>query len=323
MTMQARIYTWGARGSEWTHSGHVQVRFDDRFEVNGTRSTAVSSPPWTDEDRASDALGQTAGQPINWTALLDPSGLAAVLVGQRGQGRADLYAAAAGEPLTVWRDADNAPLPAPNSVVRAGPTWFFLHSLFLQNAWVTTVYRVDAGVVRRLARLPRVPVPAGEFAPKLMRRARGKGIGLLIQGSPGFDQVIRDWYVLPIDPETGDLDEPVRLLGSDLEGQLPERCPDEGDGWMVNTELSLAPAARLLPPSGGSLGAIELRLRLDPGKVCIETIAARAEGLSTPLLLAAAPGVQHHDRVSFGATDLPMAATEASTGRRWLLKCGL
>jgi hypothetical protein len=331
MTTQARIYAWGTRGSEWNHGGHVQARFDDRFDLLGTRSTAVTSPPWADEDRASDALGLTAGQPINWSAVLDPSGQAAVLVGQRGAGRADLYAAAAGEPLVMWRDADNGSLPAPSSVVRVGPTWFFLHSMWSpQNAWATTLYRVDAGVVRRLVRLPRVPVPPTEFAPKLMRRARGKGIGILVQGAPGFDQVVRDWYVLPIDPETGELDEPIRLFGSDLEGQIPERCSDEGDGWMVNTEVpgpngaatSSPPVARLVPPSTASLGSLELRLRLDPGKICVDTIAARADGLSSAVMAAPPSSGAHHPHAPFAANEIPMAATEASSGRRWLLRCG-
>jgi hypothetical protein len=309
------VYTWGPRGAELLHSGFVQARFDDRFEVLGVRTTAATAPPWADEDRASDALGLTTGQPVNWSALLDPSGRAAVLVAQRGAGRADLYAAAAGEPLLLWRDADNGPLPVPNSVVRIGTTWFFLHSLWTSNAWATTVYRVDGGVARRLARFPRVPVPQAEFAPKLMRRAQSKGLGILVQGAPGFDQVIRDWYVLPIDPETGDLDEPVRLYGSDLEGHVPERCSDERDGWMVNTELTpYPPTARVISPAAPTLSSIELRLRLDPGTVCVDAIAARTEAL--PSASGSAPS-----RAASDGADIPMAATEASSGRKWLLRC--
>jgi hypothetical protein len=332
MTAQARIYTWGVRGAEWAHSGHVQVRFDDRFDISGTRSTAVTAPPWADEDRASDALGLTAGQPVNWTSLLDPSGEAAVLVGQRGGGRADLIAAAAGEPLSFWRDVDNGPLPVPTSVVRAGATWFFLQSAMAQNTWATTVYRVEGGVVRRLARLPRIPVPAGEFAPKLMRRARSKGLGLLVQGAPGFDQVIRDWYVLPLDPDTGELDEPVRLYGSDLEGRIPETCSDERDGWMVNTELSLAPAVRVVP-TPVNVSSIELRLRLDPGSVCVEAIAARSEGLvASSNSTTSGPKAAPSNTTAGGAKaapsntitgDVPLAATDTTSGRRWLLRCGL
>jgi hypothetical protein len=315
MISQARIYTWGVRGAEWAHGGHVQVRFDDRFEVFGIHSTAVTAPPWADEDRASDALGLSAGQPVNWFSLLDASGDAALLVGQRGGGRADLYAAVAGEPLVAFRDVDNGALPVPTSAVRIGPTWFFLYSAMAQNTWSTTVYRVDGGVARRLARLPRIPVPVGEFAPKLMRRARSRGLGLLVQGAPGFDQVIRDWFVLPIDPDTGDLDEPVRLYGSDLEGRIPEACPDERDGWMVNTDLSFAPAVRVVAPSSVNISSVELRLRLDPGSVCVDAMAARAEGL-----VATSSAV--HRTASSDPGGLPLAATDTASGRRWLLRCG-
>ena len=83
---------------------------------------------------------------------------------------------------------------------------------------------------------------------------------------PGFDQMVRDWYVMPIDTEVGDLGDPVRLVGSDLEGKVPPRCSPDQDGWLVNTELSLAPAVRVLDPPSANLSGIELRLRLDPGR---------------------------------------------------------
>jgi len=319
MTTQARIYAWGARGAEWSLKGHVQARFDDRFERAGIRTTAAAPSPWSGEERAGDALGLTAGQSINWSSLLDGSGQAALIIGQRGASKADLYAAAQGQPLVPLRDADHGPLPLPNSVVRIGSTWFFLVSTMTPTTWAATLYRADGGVVRRLARLPRIPVPAGEFAPKLMRRSQSQGLGILVQGAPGFDQVIRDWYVLPLDPETGELDEPVRLFGSDLEGQIPERCAPDRDGWLVNTDLSLAPAIQIVSPAQANVSAIELRLRLDPGSVCIDAIAARVEAS-----VFSQPGLPVRIPLSADGSppELPLAATDSSTGRRMLLKCG-
>jgi hypothetical protein len=319
MTTQARIYAWGARGAEWSLKGHVQARFDDRFERAGIRTTAAAPSPWSGEERAGDALGLTAGQSINWSSLLDGSGQAALIIGQRGASKADLYAAAQGQPLVPLRDADHGPLPLPNSVVRIGSTWFFLVSTMTPTTWAATLYRADGGVVRRLARLPRIPVPAGEFAPKLMRRSQSQGLGILVQGAPGFDQVIRDWYVLPLDPETGELDEPVRLFGSDLEGQIPERCAPDRDGWLVNTDLSLAPAIQIVSPAQANVSAIELRLRLDPGSACIDAIAARVEAS-----VFSQPGLPVRIPLSADGSppELPLAATDSSTGRRMLLKCG-
>jgi hypothetical protein len=314
--MQARVYTWGPRGVRWMRSARVQARFDDRFELYGTRSTALTGAFWPDEERAADALGLVPAHTVNWAALLDPSGQAAILFAQQGAGRADLYGAAQGEALVPWRSADGAPLPVPASFVRLGPTWFFLASTMASSAWAIYVYRVDGGVVRRLARLPRVAAPAGEFAPKLMRRAGADGVGILVQGAPGFDQTIRDWYVLPLDPSTGDVDEPVRLVGSDLEGQVPPPCPADLDAWMVNTDLALSPAVQIVGPPLASLSTIELRLGLGPGSVCIDAMAARAEGLLSPSTTTSPAGFPT------AALPLTMAATDGSSGRRWLLRCG-
>ena len=319
LTTQARIYAWGARGAEWSLKGHVLARFDDRFERGGIRTTAVAPSPWSGEERTGDALGLTAGQSVNWSALLDGSGQSALIIGQRGAAKADLYAATQGQPLVPLRDADHVPLPIPNSVVRMGSTWFFLVSTMTPTTWAATIYRADGGSVRRLARLARIPVPAGEFPPKLMRRAQSQGLGILVQGAPGFDQVIRDWYVLPLDQETGELDEPVRLFGSDLEGQIPERCAPDRDGWVVNTDLSLAPAIQVVAPAPANVSAIELRLRLDPGSVCVDAIAARTESA----VFTQPGGAGRIPPAADGSLpELPLAATDVSSGRRMLLKCG-
>jgi hypothetical protein len=131
--------------------------------------------------------------------------------------------------------------------------------------------------------------------------------------------VIRDWYVLPVDPETGDLEEPVRLFGSDLEGHIPERCAPDRDGWMVNTDLSLAPAVQVISSAQTNVSSIELRLRLDPGSACVDAIAARADGL-----VSAQPGASARIPPSADGSlpELPLAATDSSSGRRMLLKCG-
>src|SRR5450432_1555607 len=205
------MYVWGTKGADWSHNGHVQVRFDDRFDLAGTRATTVTPGLWPDEEKAADALGLTALQQMTWSALLDVSGHAAVIVAQR-PGRTDLYGAVQGEPVVAWRDAAGSPLvvPFPGSVVRIAGTWFYLGSPAGQGPNATTIYRVDAGVVRRLARLPRVSTPNEPSSPRLTVRARGRGLGLLIRGVPGFDQAMRDWYVLTINEESGELDEPVR-----------------------------------------------------------------------------------------------------------------
>ena len=315
VTAQAHIYAWGPKGADWSRTGRWLAKFDDRFSFPGILTTATSSSIWQDEIRASDALGAGQGPNVTWYVSLDPGGQAAVLVARRGLNRAEVYAAAAGEPILPWQDADGGALPDPTSVVRIGSTWFFLHAPTTPAAASgATVYRVDAGVVRKLQRFPRIASAAGEIPPKLVRRMAGSSLGLLVLGAPGFGQMVRDWYVLPLDPETGELEEPERLFGSDLEGQIPRRCRSDEDGWVLDTVLSLPPATRLPSLPDVSLSSIELRLRLEPGAVCVDTMAARGDGLGAPAHPRGEP--LNPD------TAIPMVVTDRASGRRWELRCG-
>jgi hypothetical protein len=315
-TAQAHIYAWGPKGADWSRTGRWLARFDDRFSFPGVLTTAASGSVWHDEIRAGDALGIGPGPTVNWYATLDPSGQAALLVARRGLNRADIYAIAVGEAILPWQDADGGVLPDPTSVVRLGSTWYFLHAPTAPAAASgATVYRVDIGVARKLQRFPRIALGSGEASPKLIRRAGGRGLGLLVLGSPGFGQAVRDWYVLPLDPETGALEEPQRLFGSDLEGQIPRHCRADEDGWIVDTALSLPPATRVISLPDVSLSAIELRLRLEPGTACVESMAARTDALGTA-------AHSRSDATPLSAATIPMMVTDRGTGRRWELRCG-
>jgi hypothetical protein len=345
-TSQARIYVWGTKGADWSHSGHVQIRFDDRFDLFGTRSTAVTASPWADEDKAAEALGLTGRDPMSWSSILEITGQAAVLMGQR-PGRVDLYGAAQGEPVVPWREVAGSQLaiPLPGSVVRIESTWFFLGTPPGQGS-TTAVYRVDGGIVRRLARLQRVS-PQDPSFPRLTRRAHGRGLGLLIRGVTDFDRNVRDWYVMSINEETGELGEPVRLYRSDLVGELvrmngtdlesvvPARCSPDEDGWLVMPEVIPSPALTMVTPQPVNLTFIETRLRLDPGRACIDALASREEGLVSPVSRApsraeirqsgdAPKAARPESRASVFDTDaaIPLAATDIASGRRWLLRCG-
>jgi hypothetical protein len=134
---------------------------------------------------------------------------------------------------------------------------------------------------------------------------------------PGFDQSMRDWYVLPINEESGELESPVRLYGSDLEGQTPPHCAPDEDGWLVMPEFGLSPALSAIATSVANLTFVEARLRLEPGKVCIDALASREEGLISP-----ATGARPPPPVFDANAAIPLAATDIASGRRWLLRCG-
>jgi hypothetical protein len=120
-------------------------------------------------------------------------------------------------------------------------------------------------------------------------------------------------FVLPIDPDSGALGEPIVLGKRDLGGKLPPRCAEGQDGWLMDTGLDMTPSVQLT--SGrGVLDTVEFRLRLDPGSACVEGMAARIDGLFIPdkdakPLTEKIPG------------SVTLAATERMTGRRWVFAC--
>jgi hypothetical protein len=312
--VQARVYLWGPKGADWSQAGRWQAKFDDRFDLPGLRATPPTRAIWPDEARAADSLGLGSSPIVSFYAMLDPSGKAAVVVGRRGIGRADLYGVAAGEPPTRWRGADGGVLPDPASVVRADSVWFFtaIHPVG-PSANQVTLFRVDAGVARPLARLNRPVGSSGDAPARLVRRTRSGAIGLLVQGAPAFGQSVRDWYVLPVDRDTGEVGQPIRLVGSDLEGRAVVRCDPDAEGWIVDTFLSISPSVRVLPPLVAAPSSIELRLRLDPGQVCVDAIAARGDGLVLP--------ARRYGRSIDERGAIPMAVTDPASGRRWALRC--
>lgn len=317
-----RAYVWGKKGADWTRAGRWLIRFDDRFDPGGgVRSSSASFSPWSDEGMAADALGTTS-YGLAWGAFLDPSGRAALVHACRGTLCA-LYAVADGQPVLQLRDSagrTNAFMrPFPGGAARMGETWFFLaqggSSYDLVSLW-----RSDLGVSRQLATFYR-PTQARYSTPeppRLVRRALGGSLGIMFGSSPEPGDRAGNFYVLPVDTESGELGEAIKLTRRDLNGEVPERCAPGQDGWLVDASLDATPAIELV---GGyaSLDSVELRMRIDPGVACVESMAARMEGTFTKSSGAAPSGPPSARDADAGG--LPLAATERSSGRRWIFRC--
>ncbi len=318
--VQMRAYAWGPKGADWSRTGKWLVRFDDRFDLIGARSTAPTISMWADEEQAADALGTTATV-VDWNALLDPGGGAALLIACRGApARCDLFGAAAGEPLVGFSLSETGTLARVTSAVRLGQTWFFTATPMGQSsAQQISIFRVDAGVVRKLARLPRVASNSLDEA-SLVRRVRGEGLGLLVPGAPGFGngktapfetKQLRAWFVVPVDAETGEAGDPVRLLPGDLDGRVPPRCAPDADGWLLEVRLPLAPVIQA--PAGAQISAGSWRLRVEPGAVCVDAMAATGDAL--------APALKLHPTEIDPRLAIPVTVTEPRTERRYGFRC--
>jgi hypothetical protein len=323
-TVQMYAYAWGKKGADWTRAGRWQVRFEDRFDPGASvRSSAVTASLWGDEVSASEAMGNRAYGASAWSALLDPSGHAALADVCRSSMCA-FYAIADGQPVLPIRDASGRAGtfhgPYANGAARVGETWFFLTQ---GNAYdAVALWRVDLGVARMIGHYYR-PARYGLEAPRLVRRAIGGALGVLVAAPPEPGERAGTWYVLPVNPDTGELGEATLLARRDLAGPALTRCAPGQDGWLLDTSVETTTSIDV-PGLPSVFDMIELRLRLDPGSACVEGLAARVDSLgdrasgkpARPVARPAkpAPALDASEVIS-------LAARERGTGRRWSLSC--
>jgi len=311
------LYVWGPKGADWTRAGWWMTRFEDRFDpFGGVRETLRTRPPWADENAAAEAVGPRSRYGYGrWSASTDPSGRAALLSTCAG-GRCVQYAVADGRPMVMLREAPGSGGPAnrkslEHSVARLGDTWYFITE---QERVEITLWRAELGVMREIGHYRRYERRGAAAAPLLVRRALGAEIGLLFQVPADVftGNQIGQWVVLPIDAETGALGEPITLGAADLDGKVPARCSEHDDGWLVDSQLATRP---IVSVTGGD-GFIEdvvLRMRIDPGFVCVDALSARA-GRGFRLEGDAKRAVDRER--------IPMAAREQfSSAKVWQLAC--
>lgn len=318
-----RAYAWGKKGADWARLGHFMIRFDDRFDpLGGLRSTAIAPPPWADETVATDAMGIGSYPIAMWGAHLDASGRHALATVCRSSA-CSLFAASEGQPALLLRDASGRTTmtsrPLAHGAVRVGESWFFVMPGATSDSIV--IHRADLGVIRRLGTYFRPQVPSASRysssgnaeAPRIVRRAIGNGIGLLLTSTPAPGERSGPMFVLPVDPDSGALGEPIVLPKRDLGGKLPPRCAEGQDGWLMDTGLDMSPNVHLM--SGRAVfDTVEFRLRMDPGSMCVESIAARIDGLFVP-------DKDARPLKEKTAGSVTLAATERMTGRRWSFAC--
>ncbi|WP_156338761.1 hypothetical protein [Chondromyces crocatus] len=321
-----RAYVWGKKGADWGRAGRWMVRFDDRFDpAGGVRSSAVSTSPWPDETAAAEGMGGSAYGVTTWGGFLDPGGRAAMVQVCRGAG-CDLFAVVDGQPILQLRDGAGRTggflRPLPHSAVRAGETWFFLTPSPGQDA--LALWRADLGAARLFGTYDR-PARSSYSSepPRLVRRASGSAVGLMVATAPEPGTRTGTWVVLPVDPTSGTLGEAIALGRKDLSDMQVRACAPGQDGWVLDAGLEAGPIVEL----GGSHGAIEgteLRLRLDPGTACVDAVSLKLQAAYARDAKGGTPTAKASPSTPSAApADLriPLAATERLTGKRWGFRC--
>jgi hypothetical protein len=333
--VRMRAYAWGKRGSDWTRNGRWLVRFDDRFDAGGgVRTSALTASLWARDTDALEGIGTGSYGGNQWGAILDPSGKSLLASACRGSGATcSLYSVGEGQPVTPIRNAGNAGStfvrPYANGAVRVGETWFFLTQSPSYDG--VTLWRADLGVARVIGSYHRPSQRYGYEPPRLVRRALGGGIGLVIAGAPEPGERSGSFYVLPVDPETGVIGEAAALARRDFASVPLPRCAPEQDGWVLDVEPDTTTNVEIAN-ARSSLEKVELRVRLDVGRACLEALSAKSGQLYAMVASGVAPGAAKGAPVQpltappgrKGSGDegaVPLAVTEKLTDRRWGLVC--
>jgi hypothetical protein len=311
-----RAYVWGKRGADWSRAGRWLIRFDDRFDPSGgVRASVIGASPWPDEVAAAEAVGGLSYGMASWGAFLDPGGRAALAQVCRGAG-CELFAVVDGQPVLPIRDASGRTgaffRPLPHGAVRVGETWYFVTPA--GNLEAIALWRAELGIARQIATYDR-PTRSGYTAepPRLVRRAAGGGVGLLVAMPPDPGVRAGTWYVLPIDAATGEIGEAIQLGRKDLSDTPLERCAPGHDGWLFDTSLESTPNLDL-GGAASSIDSTELRLRMDPGVACVDGVAVRLQGAFAKEAKAEKPASREGEGI-------PLAATERPSGKRWSFRC--
>ena len=335
-----RAYAWGNRGS-WGRTARWLVRFDDRFDPLGLRSTRPTTTPWTQDSSAGEAFGTGAfSYAVTWGASLEPEGRLALASGCAGRVCA-LYLAGDEAAVIPLRDAEGLGFARPiGPPVQIGQTTWFLSQSGVVSPTppgniLDPIYinRADGAVVTRVGVLRRPGPP--RFAPpqpvRLVRRAQREGLGLLTTTFAGPNDRRGRLVVVPIDPSSGAFGDPIALGRADLADRDARPCGPADDGWLLEVSWDRPPAIVDLgnarpPPARPSVGAtkrptqaptlsqarvsgVEARVRVDATSMCVESMAAATDG---PLAIKG------------GATQgasIPMAVTHRGTSERWGLRC--
>lgn len=322
----ARLYAWAPKGAAAGRAARYQVRFFDRFDTApgvGVRSSSISLPPWHDEAAIAEALGAGVGTSVVFHALPDVSGRATLLAGCRGGGRdgCELFSVAEGRAVSQLPDSEDEPygrlFPPTANAVWVEESWYVANVVGAS----LVVFRVEPTRSRVIARLPR----GGSNPPlaRLVRRAHGPGIGVLVRGQGVFGVSDEELYVLPLSADGGPPGELVRLGPTDFASRPITRCHPDDDGWLLETAQMGLPIG--LRVQGARVTDAELRVRIDPGRLCVDTIAARLLDVTSPAPAAqprkpALVAVAAPPAVPSGPDAIPLVASNAG-GKRAIGAC--
>jgi len=126
-----------------------------------------------------------------------------------------------------------------------------------------------------------------------------------------------EWFVYPVDPETGTVSEPTLIDRAQL-AKMPGACSDGDSGWELVGLPPVSPFVDLAGDAGGFSTPRSVRVRLVAGArgVCIDALTAEIDSPMPPH-----PAVAAADWAGQRITVPMFVSDRTQTGARWKFRC--
>jgi hypothetical protein len=202
-----------------------------------------------------------------------------------------------------------------SGAVKLGSTWY-LGSSQGNNAF--QIFRVEGN---RLVRVRMYPLrdasrARGMLRSELTRNERGDALGIWVQARRTRG-IATKWYVYPVNPETGDVSEPMELSGQEL-GRTPAHCASGEDGYILEGEPPVDPYVDFAKGADSvRTRRVSARILASVRGVCLDALSAESEGGLPARMPAADLATWAHGRES---TEMVLQDRDRS-GHRWGFRC--
>ncbi len=311
LDVQIHGYAWGDRSADWTRQGKWQIVASDRFSVDqAVWETAVTRSPWSNAAEAARAFGQDS--PANWTVALEPSGRAGVLA-INNTGNRELYLIEEGRSIVPLRDAARWEVTHPAGAVKVGGTWYVGH----RGSSGFRLFRVDGDRIDILRYYPQLAgsSSSSRLLSSVVRNENADALGIWVRDLQVRGSATR-WFVYPVHPQTGEVDEPLVIEPEQL-GELPPPCSEGADGWLLEGSPPVDPYVDLVGlDSVRAPRRLTARLLANPRGLCVDALAARAESAVPARLPGRSEQLDPHR-----PTVLMVMSDRARSRGRWGFRC--
>jgi hypothetical protein len=294
----ARVYAWGPDDGSWGERGNIAVTFRHPSSFEPPVRTLLGRTPWADGQRAALAFadGGSSGIAVA-SAALDPSGRGGLLI-LRSPAETHLFVIEAQRAPLAVQGVNEVGFAALDDAVQSGDAWYTTQPFGTS----VRLYRVRAGRIDVVAELP--AGRGGAPLARVVRSARGGSLAIWADGEAGA-------VLYPVNETSGTLEAPIAVPTM---VSRPHACSPDDNGYLLSTELSVAPQVDLLGmPASVDVSRVTAEVLVGASEPCLVRLSATTRDAVTKAVAQPPPD----------ADTVPLTLTEkTSGGRRYELVCG-